>query len=79
MIEPYGRQVIAHTAPAPQGPWSVGHEIFHLPDGLHGEILHTYFHPELFKNKGKIMYFSFCLMEGNSDNLPYFVRVEMQQ
>jgi hypothetical protein len=79
MIEPYGRQVNARTAPAPHGPWSVGFKIFTLPDHLNGEILHTYFHPEFFEEQGKVMYFSFCLLGGNSDNLPYFVKVELKQ
>jgi hypothetical protein len=61
------RSVFLRTAKTPWGPWSGKTPVMKLDgklgEGFKGLIYCPYLHPELFREKGRIMPFTYCVME----------------
>lgn len=62
------RAVYIRRSPSPSGPFSEPEPVLRLSDppsggGLSGQIYSPYLYPELFRENGRIMTFSYCIME----------------
>ena len=73
------RSVYLRTAKAPWGPWSGKTLVMKLDgkvgEGFKGLIYCPYLHPELFREKGRIMRFTYCIMEDFSN--PTLMEIEL--
>jgi hypothetical protein len=73
------RSVYLRTANAPWGPWSRKTLIMKLEgklgEGFKGLIYCPYLHPELFREKGRIMPFTYCVLEDFSN--PALMEIEL--
>ena len=73
------RSVYLRTANAPWGPWSSKTLIMKLEgklgEGFKGLIYCPYLHPELFREKGRIMPFTYCVLEDFSN--PTLMEIEL--
>jgi hypothetical protein len=73
------RAVYLRTAKTPWGPWCEKTLVMKLEGkigkGFKGLIYCPYLHPELFREKGRIMPFTYCLLEDFSN--PNFMEIEL--
>jgi len=66
------------TAPNVWGPWSHTVSVLQLPSNMSSALVYaTYWHPELWRENGRVMVFTFCLTEG--DPLPYMVEISLSE
>jgi len=61
------------------GPYENPVEVFRVPEELKqgGRVTNVQFHPELWREDGKIMSFSYSITDGQGDGLPYFVETSL--
>jgi len=69
-----------YTAPKPWGPWSWPVLVHSIPVEklMEGWAYCIYLHPELFRENGRIMAFTYCLTNGG-DGLPHLVEVTLDK
>lgn len=76
------RTVFLRTSETLYGPWSSPTAVFSLPGKLgkdfSGLIYCAYLHPELFRDDGRVMAFSYCTQQKELTN-PHLVEIELQQ
>ena len=73
------RSIYLRTALNPCGPWSEKRLVTKLEgktgEGFKGLMYCPYFHPELFREKGRIMAFTYCILEDFSN--PNLMEIEL--
>ena len=76
------RSVFLRTAESPAGPWSKPTRVFSLGGELGkdfaGLLYCPFLHPELFRENGRIMTFTYC-MHGETLSNPSLVEIELNR
>jgi len=74
------RSIFIRTAKHPFGPWSEPVLVFSLPGELGKDLVGlfycAYLHPELFRENGRVMAITYCIVDTNPQN-PALVEIEL--
>ncbi len=75
------RSVYVRTSDSPLGPFSEPVLIYNKPgeigEGFKGMFYCPYLHPELFRSNGQIIYFTYCVHEGETFSNPHLIEVQI--